>query len=171
MDEAEEMEQSSPRIELLAKQMAGSKANVAKWGLNIVVLLFAVLITIVILISLGIGTDIVALLAVLGLAAVWFIGQRQGRRLYQRFYADELSGLQQKPSEKAAAMAEQLTPREIQILNFVAQGYANKQIAVELGISKNTVKNFVSNVLAKLNANDRTEAAVIAIKHGLVSLR
>ena len=171
MDEAEDTKQPSPRIELLAGQMARNKTNVAKWGLNIVVLLFAILIVIIILISLGIGTDIVAPLAVLGLAAVWFIGQRQGRRLYQRFYADELSSLQQKPGEKAAALVEQLTPREIQILNCVAQGYANKQIAIELGISKNTVKNFMSRVMTKLNANDRTEAVVIAIKQGLVSIR
>jgi len=65
----------------------------------------------------------------------------------------------------------QLTPREIQILNHMAQGYANKQIALELSISTNTVKVVVSRILTKLSAKDRTEAVVIAIKHGLVSIR
>jgi len=170
MDEAKDTKQPSQGIELLATQMARSKTNVAKWGLNIAVFLFALLIIITILISLGIGTNIVAPVAIIGLAAVWLIAWRQGRQLYQRFYTEELSSLQQKPSKEAAALVPPLTSREIQILNYVAQGYANKLIALELGISENTVKNFVSGILSKLNAKDRTEAVVIAIKHGLISV-
>ncbi|MFC1974482.1 LuxR C-terminal-related transcriptional regulator [Chloroflexota bacterium] len=171
MNEAEDTKQPSPGIELLATQMARSKTNVAKWDLNIVFLMFALLIIITILVAQGIGINIVAPLAILGLAAVWLIGWRRGRQLYQRFYAEELSSLYQNPNKEAAALVPQLTSREIQILNYVAQGYANKLIALELGISENTVKNFVSGVLTKLNANDRTEAVVIAIKHGLISIR
>jgi len=171
MDEAEDTKQPSPRIEILAMEMARSKTNIAKWGLNIAVFLFATLIIIIILISQGIGINIVAPLAILGLAASWFVGWRRGRQLYQRFYAEALSSLQQEPSKEAAALVAQLTSREKQILNYVAQGYANKRIALELGISENTVKNFVSRVLTKLNANDRTEAVVIAIRHGLISVR
>jgi len=171
MDEAEDTKQPSPKIELLAMQMARSKANTAKWSFNIAVFLFGILIIIIILISQGIGTNIVATLAILALAAVWLMGWRRGRQLYQSFYAEELSSLQQKPGKEAAALEVYLTPREIQVLNYAAQGYINKRIAFELGISENTVKNFVSSVLTKLNANDRTEAVVIAIKHGLISVR
>ncbi|MFC2045279.1 LuxR C-terminal-related transcriptional regulator [Chloroflexota bacterium] len=63
-----------------------------------------------------------------------------------------------------------LTPRETEILNYVAQGYLNKQIAFQLGISEQTIKNHVTSILRKLNANARTEAVVKAVKQGLVSL-
>jgi len=63
-----------------------------------------------------------------------------------------------------------LTPRETEILNYIAQGYLNKQIAAELGISEQTIKNHVTSILRKLNANARTEAVVVAIKQGLITL-
>ncbi len=63
-----------------------------------------------------------------------------------------------------------LTPREIEILEFIAQGYLNKQIAAELGISEQTIKNHVTSILRKLNANARTEAVVVAIKQGLIKI-
>jgi two-component system, NarL family, response regulator DegU len=63
-----------------------------------------------------------------------------------------------------------LTPRETEILEFIAKGYLNKQIAAELGISEQTIKNHVTSILRKLNANARTEAVVVAIKQGLIKL-
>ena len=171
MDEAEDKKQPGQGMEFLAMQMARSQANIAKWGLNIAVFLFAILIIIIVLVSMGIQTNIVAPVAILGLSTVWFMGWRRGRQLYQHFYTEELTALQQKPSEEAADLLAQLTPREIQILNHMAQGYANKQIAFELYISTNTVKVVVSRILTKLSAKDRTEAVVIAIKQGLVSIR
>lgn len=63
-----------------------------------------------------------------------------------------------------------LTPRETEILQYIAQGYLNKQIAAELGISEQTIKNHVTSILRKLNANARTEAVVVAIRQGLISL-
>lgn len=63
-----------------------------------------------------------------------------------------------------------LTPREIEILEYVARGFLNKQIAAELGISEQTIKNHVTSILRKLNANARTEAVVVAIKQGLIKI-
>ena len=63
-----------------------------------------------------------------------------------------------------------LTPREMEILQYIAQGYLNKQIAAELDISEQTIKNHVTSILRKLNANARTEAVVIAIKQGLITI-
>jgi len=170
MDEPENTKQLSPRIEHLAMQMARNRANVTKWGLNVAIFLFAILITIIILISQGIGIGVVAPLAIFGLATVWLMGWRRGSQLYQRFYAEELSGLQQKPSREAVAFLAQLTSREIEILNYMAQGNMNKQIAFELGISESTIKTHVTAILSKLSANDRTEAVVTAIKHGLIAI-
>lgn len=64
-----------------------------------------------------------------------------------------------------------LTPRETEILQYIAQGFLNKQIAAELGISEQAIKNHVTSILRKLNANARTEAVVVAIKQGLISLK
>lgn len=72
-------------------------------------------------------------------------------------------------SETKAFMSP-LTPRETEILNYIARGYLNKQIAIELDISEQTIKNHVTSILRKLNANARTEAVVIAIKQGLISI-
>jgi DNA-binding NarL/FixJ family response regulator len=63
-----------------------------------------------------------------------------------------------------------VTPREREILTYMAQGYLNKQIAFALKISEQTVKNHVTSILRKLNANARTQAVVEAIKQGLVSI-
>jgi len=71
---------------------------------------------------------------------------------------------------EAEAFISPLTPRETEILNYIAQGYLNKQIAIQLGISEQTIKNHVTSILRKLNANARTEAVVVAIKQGLISI-
>lgn len=71
---------------------------------------------------------------------------------------------------EAEALIAPLTARETDILKYMARGYLNKQIAVELGISEQTIKNHVTSILRKLNANARTEAVVVAIKQGLISL-
>ena len=71
---------------------------------------------------------------------------------------------------EAESFLSPLTPRETEILNYIAKGYLNKQIAAELGISEQTIKNHVTSILRKLNANARTEAVVVAIKQGLISL-
>jgi len=63
-----------------------------------------------------------------------------------------------------------LTARETEILNYVAQGHSNKQIAAELNISEQTIKNHVASIMVKLNANARTQAVVIAVQKGLISI-
>ncbi|ACL70928.1 response regulator [Halothermothrix orenii] len=64
----------------------------------------------------------------------------------------------------------ELSSREQEVLELLAQGMSNKQIAQELFISEKTVKNHVSNILRKLSVNDRTQAVIVALKRGLVSL-
>ncbi|MDD4859452.1 MAG: response regulator transcription factor [Dehalococcoidales bacterium] len=71
---------------------------------------------------------------------------------------------------EAQSFISPLTPRETEILKYIAQGFLNKQIAAELGISEQTIKNHVTSILRKLNANARTEAVVVAIKQGLITL-
>ena len=63
-----------------------------------------------------------------------------------------------------------LTRRETEILNYVAEGNTNKQIADTLGISEQTIKSHISAILRKLNANDRAHAVALAIRNGWISV-
>lgn len=63
---------------------------------------------------------------------------------------------------------DELTNREREVLQLIAQGKSNQEIATELFITLKTVKTHVSNILAKLDVEDRTQAAIYALKHGLV---
>ncbi len=61
-----------------------------------------------------------------------------------------------------------LTPGEVEVLRLIAGGNANKQIAAQLSITEETVKGRVKNILSKLGANDRTHAAMIGLKRGII---
>jgi DNA-binding NarL/FixJ family response regulator len=61
-----------------------------------------------------------------------------------------------------------LTPREREVLELLTRGLANKRIALELGVSEKTVKAHVGRILAKLGVSDRTQAALYAVREGLV---
>jgi len=63
-----------------------------------------------------------------------------------------------------------LTPAEVAVLRLIAAGNANKQIADQLSINEETVKSRVKNILSKLGANDRTHAAMLGIKRGIIEL-
>ena len=65
---------------------------------------------------------------------------------------------------------DQLTERELQVLNLIAKGNANKEIAAQLSVREDTVKSHVGNILQKLDANDRTHAVTIGLKRGIIEL-
>jgi DNA-binding NarL/FixJ family response regulator len=71
-------------------------------------------------------------------------------------------------SRESKSPIEELTKRELEVLVEIAKGKSNKEIASSLFITEKTVKTHVSNVLAKLNLQDRTQAALFAVKHGLI---
>ena len=64
--------------------------------------------------------------------------------------------------------ADVLTARELEVLGLIAQGRSNKRIALELGVAEKTVKTHVGHVLAKLDLSDRTQAALYAVREGIV---
>jgi DNA-binding NarL/FixJ family response regulator len=85
------------------------------------------------------------------------------------------SGKRLVPPEVAEKLSEYfpqiaLTPREVEVLSFVAQGLANKDIAERLGTASGTVKMHVQKILEKLGAADRTHAVTIAIRRGILHL-
>ena len=85
------------------------------------------------------------------------------------------AGLRRIPEEVAARLAERmsrdpLTAREMEVLELIVRGKSNKEIAHALKITEGTVKIHVNNILNKLGVTDRTQAAIFALKHGLVHL-
>ena len=67
-----------------------------------------------------------------------------------------------------STIAETLSPRELDVLRLLANGRSNTDIAADLFLSEGTVRNYVSAIFTKLGVTDRTQAAVIALRHGLV---
>jgi len=86
------------------------------------------------------------------------------------------SGQKRLAPELASDLAEHtgeddLSEREVEVLRLIAAGNANKEIAVQLDLAEDTVKRHVTNILAKLRANDRTHAVTIGLKRGIIELQ
>jgi DNA-binding NarL/FixJ family response regulator len=73
----------------------------------------------------------------------------------------------QSTGQPSTSIADTLTNRELDVLRLLARGLSNADIAQQLFLSEGTVRNYVSSVLAKLDVPDRTQAAILALKHGL----
>ena len=85
------------------------------------------------------------------------------------------AGQKRVSSEVAAEIVEHstddaLTPREVDVLRLVAKGNANKEIGAQLSLTEETVKSHIRNILAKLEARDRTHAVTIGAKRGIIDL-
>ena len=89
-----------------------------------------------------------------------------GEWLLEQF--DQVEGEQ---GDDLGALLVPLSPREMEILQHIAQGKSNKEIAYELGISRQTVKNHMTSILRKLAVNDRTQAAIYALRRGWIRLQ
>ena len=93
--------------------------------------------------------------------------QRGEAALNRKMTARLMSGFQD--LAQGMELEEQLTPREVQMLNLMGQGLSNRDIAGKLFISENTVKYHVRNVLQKLGVQNRTEAVAYAIREGIIT--
>lgn len=90
----------------------------------------------------------------------------QGERVLEPEVTTKM--MEQMSNRNRRFLHEELTNREEEILLLIAQGMSNQEIADELFITLKTVKTHVSNILAKLEVEDRTQAAIYAFKHGLI---
>ncbi len=94
--------------------------------------------------------------------------QRGEARLHPNIARKLMEQVVHQADAKPERMIESLTEREREVLRLVARGESNQAIADELVISEKTVKTHVSNILTKLDLQDRTQLAIFAFKHGLV---
>jgi NarL family two-component system response regulator LiaR len=94
-------------------------------------------------------------------------GQAQLHPDVQRRLLEQVSSPPKRDEPAGAA----LTPRELEVLKLIASGMSNKEIARELVLNERTVKGHVSNILSKLGLADRTQAALYAVREGIVTMR
>lgn len=114
MDEAEVSKQVSPETERTAAQRARIRAKAARWDLDVALFFFAVLIIVVILLFQGIRLEIVGPVAISGLAMGWLMGWRKGKQLYEIFYDEELSKLDQESKKTVKGTLEKTIEEQVQ---------------------------------------------------------
>ena len=114
-DEAKVIVGINTEMKQTAAQRARDRAKNARWDLNVLILLFAILILIIILATYTkAGLEIVAPIAIFGLAMVWLVGWRRGGQLYQRFYGEELSKLEQEVKKAVAGTVKKTVEETIE---------------------------------------------------------
>jgi DNA-binding CsgD family transcriptional regulator len=158
-------------LEKMAAQRAYEQSEASRWNTNIAVLAYALLATVLILQFLGLLIEIIASIAVTGLVGIWYIGWRRGQKIYNSIYEQELRQLRELLYDNKTTPQTIDTPlssRETKILTYISQGYPNKQIALNLGVSQHTIRNQLSTILRKLEVADRTQAAVMAFRNGWI---
>ena len=92
------------------------------------------------------------------------------RRMSSNSTANDTQSTPARPKAEDEANIEKLTEREMQILQLIAQGLSNKEISAQLFLSEGTVRNYVSVIMGKLHANDRTQVVIKAAKRKMVKL-
>ena len=173
-----EPETSSPdddvRQILLKRARLRAKASL-RWSVNTVVVAY-ILLAATIIVAIRVKSDwIVAIVAVVGLVLMWVAGNAQAKK-QERDAVDEeikdylkfLSEKQEKPVPDPVQPEAPLSERELDVLRQIAAGKSNKQVALALYISEQTVKNHLKHVFDKLNVGDRTSAALLAIRNGWI---
>ena len=114
-DEAEATTKITPKMERTATRRARDRAGAARWDLNIAIFLFAVLILVIILATYTkMGIEVVAPIAIFGLAMVWLVGWKRGKQLYQRFYGEELSKLEEELTKTVTETVEKTVAETIE---------------------------------------------------------
>ena len=101
-------------LEKLAAGRARERARIARWDLDVAVFLFVILIIVIILLFQEIGIEVVAPVAIVGLALVWVCGWRRGKQLYDGFYEEELSRLEMETDKKTEESLEETIEERVQ---------------------------------------------------------
>jgi DNA-binding CsgD family transcriptional regulator len=155
----------------LLQRIAADKASVQRWDGQSLIIPFATLIAVLVLQWENVHILIVCAVAVVGLSSFWVVNSLRTRRIKEQIYQKELDDYRKLLASPAPAPASiprveaVLSPRELEILTLVAEGYMNKEISRTLGISQATVRNHVSRILRKLEVHDRTAAVMVALNN------
>ena len=163
----------------LLQNLARKKASLMRWNTHTMLMFYALLVLVGFLRFEGVNIILVMILATLGLLFLWIMSRIRWNKLQKRLYKEELDNYNQiiakrKDSSIVSTSGQQvdspLSNREMEVLALIAEGMLNKQIAVTLGISSQTVKNHISHIMTKLDVDDRTSAVVHAISNGWINV-
>ena len=169
-------------IKDLLRRRAKERGNSFRWNANTLILAYTILATTIILALRAVNVAIIATVAVLGLVVIWIFSYQQAKKMESAFLKDELKIYvdlltnQSKEHRELETVIQlpiklnesPLTERELQVLRLLGEGKSNKETAVILHISDQTVKNHISHIFAKLGVNDRTSAVLFAISQGWI---
>ena len=110
-EQSEVAAEIGPELERAATQRARDRAASGRWDLNVAIFLFAVLIIVIILLFQDVEIEIVAPVAVFGLAMVWLVGWRRGKQLYQHFLDEEIATAKREVDKTLGAIEETIEDR------------------------------------------------------------
>jgi DNA-binding CsgD family transcriptional regulator len=164
-------------VKELLRQKAVRRALSQRWDRYSLMVVYLVLAVVIILRVEGFSLYLVGGVAAGGLLMLWLIAYLQGKRLekdlfraeaeyYLEQFSDEL--LSDSRRDKLLTGPTPLSTRELEVLCYIVQGQTNKQIAVSMNISQQTIKNHITHILKKMEVSDRTSAAVTALKLGWI---
>ena len=158
-----------------------SRAASLRWNLNGLMVIYAFLIIVIIMSFSAINSMFVALIAIAGLAVIWFYSTLRVKKIEEELYRQEIIDygemMQQTNSARTpgdvfpASTGQPLCPlskRELEVLILIGSGRRNRSIARELHISEMTVKNHISHIFEKMGVEDRIGAVILAIQNGWI---
>jgi len=165
----------------MLRQRARKKGRALTWNRNSLLASYAVL-TATIVVALRVQNELViAPTAVFGLVLIWAFNSLHAKKAEADNLEDEIDEYEQllskrrtipvqaePESEVAPPMSSPLSGREVEVLNEIATGKSNKQAAVDLYISEQTVKNHIKHIFTKLEVSDRTSAILLGVRNGWI---
>jgi DNA-binding NarL/FixJ family response regulator len=168
-------------VQRLLRQKARDRAMPLRWNIYSIILSYSTLAAVVIMSLKDVNLLITSLIAVLGLGLVGLNSRLRIKKLEERFYQEEVSNYTKLTSDESSGEStvagannlvrsteSPLTSREIAVLEQIAKGKSNKEIADALVITSQTVKNHITHIFLKLDVGDRTSAVLIALRHGWI---
>ena len=166
----------------LLQRRAKRNARANRWNLTVLVLAYSLLVINTLVAIESKRTELVALIAVPGLVAIWIVSSVQGRRAERQALQGALQEYKEllslNPNDNQlseempspAVSPSPLSDRELEVLSRIAKGDSNKEAALALFISEQTVKNHLKHIYSKLGVNDRTAAVLVATRKGWISV-
>ncbi len=161
----------------LLRRRARERTSVLTWNMYLALIFVSLLSAVVFLRSLDASMYLVAGLAVFGMVVLGVVARWRWKALersaveleieFQGWLTEETESVA--AGQAAVSPCEILSQRELEILDKVARGMSNREISVAIGISDQTVKHHLSHILAKLEVDNRTSAALVAISRGWIS--
>ena len=165
-------------MDMLHHKVKGRAASL-RWNLNGLMVIYAFLIIIIILSFSAISSMFVALIAIAGLAVIWFYSTLRVKKIEDDLYRQEIIDYGEMMRQAASAQPPRdvfpastgqplclLSKRELEVLILIGSGRRNRSIARELHISEMTVKNHISHIFEKMGVEDRIGAVILAIQNG-----